>query len=261
LLRIDFPRIPFPDSGDTFEALSKLGWGLVQAHLLRVLPQRGLAEYYGKGDHTVDAVRYSPEEQAIWINKTQAFRTVPQAVWGFHIGGYQVIEVSEIAKGQNAFARRNQPRVRHRGRACVHRRSNGENRRILSLCLSRSGITAGARLDAATGLRHDGGDLFSTLPVMPLARSNQADLFETGSQPDLFGAAVAPAYRPNLDKVRARLEKLLAEARAAKTMPWEPAQLSLYRTIFPQMTLFLPEDEAAQFRFAFDEEIQRLIPD
>src|SRR5581483_6275147 len=32
-LRIDFPRIPFPKSADDFEALSKLGWALIQAHL------------------------------------------------------------------------------------------------------------------------------------------------------------------------------------------------------------------------------------
>jgi hypothetical protein len=68
------------------------------------------------------------------------------------------------------------------------------------------------------------------------------------------------ADRPNLGKVRARLEKLLAEARAARTMPWEPSQLSLYRLIFPQMTLWLPEDEGARYRLAFDAEIYRLGP-
>jgi hypothetical protein len=26
------------------------------------------------------------------INKTQFFKPVPQAVWGFHIGGYQVLD-------------------------------------------------------------------------------------------------------------------------------------------------------------------------
>lgn len=90
-----------------------------------------------------------------------------------------------------------------------------------------------------------------------MARSKQAELFDTISQPDLFGAPAGPVYRPNLDKVRARLEKILAEARAAKTLPWEPAQLSLYQTIFPQMTDFLPADEGAQFRFYFEEELKR----
>jgi predicted helicase len=90
-LRGDFPRVPFPESADDFETLSELGWELVQAHLLRELPREGLAAYHGKGDHTVEAVRYSPQEQAIWINKTQFFKPVPQDVWDFHIGGYQVL--------------------------------------------------------------------------------------------------------------------------------------------------------------------------
>jgi predicted helicase len=73
-LRLDFPRIPFPDSADDFEQLSGLGWALVQAHLLRELPRRGLAGYHGKGDHTVAVIRYSRQEQAIWINDSQCFK-------------------------------------------------------------------------------------------------------------------------------------------------------------------------------------------
>ena len=91
-LRIDFPRVPFPELADGFENLSGLGWALVQAHLLRELPRNGLAAYHGRGDHTVESVRYSPAEQAIAINKAQSFKPVPQAVWDFHIGGYQVLD-------------------------------------------------------------------------------------------------------------------------------------------------------------------------
>ncbi|MGH6863502.1 MAG: type ISP restriction/modification enzyme, partial [Methylocella sp.] len=91
-LRIDFPRVPFPEMADDLETLSGLGWTLVQAHLLRELPRQRLAAYHGRGDHTVEAVRYSPEQQAIWITKTQLFKPVPQAVWDFHIGGYQVLD-------------------------------------------------------------------------------------------------------------------------------------------------------------------------
>jgi hypothetical protein len=91
-----------------------------------------------------------------------------------------------------------------------------------------------------------------------MARGSQPDLFVTESQSDLFGAEAAPAYRPNADKVRARLHKILSEARAAQTSPLEPARVSLYRTIFPQMTLWLPEDEAAQLRFEFEAEMARL---
>ncbi len=91
-LRIDFPRVPFPESADDFETLSVLGWALVQAHLFREPPRQRLAAYGGKGGHTVEAVRNSPEQQAIAINKSQFFKPVPQAVWDFHIGGYQVLD-------------------------------------------------------------------------------------------------------------------------------------------------------------------------
>ncbi|HEY3778871.1 MAG TPA: type ISP restriction/modification enzyme [Rhizomicrobium sp.] len=91
-LRTNFPRIPFAEMPADFIALSKLGWQLVDAHLLRDVPQRGFAQYNGKGDHAVEAVRYSQVEQAIWINASQRFAPVPQNVWDFHIGGYRVLE-------------------------------------------------------------------------------------------------------------------------------------------------------------------------
>lgn len=93
-LRIDFPRIPFAETPEQFEALSVLGWDLIQTHLLKTVPRSKprLGDYIGKGDHTVEAVRYSPQEATVWINKTQGFANVPQAVWDFHIGGYQVID-------------------------------------------------------------------------------------------------------------------------------------------------------------------------
>ena len=77
-------------------------------------------------------------------------------------------------------------------------------------------------------------------------------------QGDLFGAEPVPAYRPDPDKVRARLHKILAEARAARTFPWGPGRVSLYRTIFPQMTHWLPDEEGAQLRFDFATELARL---
>jgi Type ISP C-terminal specificity domain/N-6 DNA Methylase len=92
-LLIDAPRIPFPERLDEFEALSRLGWALVEAHLLRPsLPRAALAAYVGKGDDRVEAVRYDPADATVWISKTQGFRPVPEEVWGFRIGGYQVLD-------------------------------------------------------------------------------------------------------------------------------------------------------------------------
>jgi hypothetical protein len=91
-----------------------------------------------------------------------------------------------------------------------------------------------------------------------MTRHNQSDLFGD-PQSELFPAEAGPvAYRPDPDRVRRRLQRILAEARGASAMPWEPTQLSLYRTIVPQMTLSLPEEEAAQWRFDFETEVARL---
>jgi hypothetical protein len=92
----------------------------------------------------------------------------------------------------------------------------------------------------------------------PMSRSSKPELFEAETQSDLFGAEATPTYHPDPDKVRSRLHKILAEARAAQKLPWEPTTVSLYRTIFPQMTLCLPEEEGAQLRVQFEEEIARL---
>lgn len=91
-----------------------------------------------------------------------------------------------------------------------------------------------------------------------MARTDPPDMFPEETQTDLFGAEPVPAYRPDPNKVRARLHKILAEARAAQRFPWEPTRVSLYRTIFPQMTLSLPEEEGTQLRFEFEAEIARL---
>jgi hypothetical protein len=92
-LRIDFPRIPFPERQEDFEALSRLGWALVEAHLLRdSLPPRKLAAFAGMGDYRVEEVRREPNDGVVWINKTQGFRPVPDEVWQFRIGGHQVLD-------------------------------------------------------------------------------------------------------------------------------------------------------------------------
>jgi hypothetical protein len=86
----------------------------------------------------------------------------------------------------------------------------------------------------------------------------QGDLFGHGdpdTSPDDFDT---PVYRADPDKVRAELHKILAEARAAQSMPWDARRTALYLTIFPQMTACLPEDEGAQLRFDFMTELKRL---
>jgi hypothetical protein len=91
-----------------------------------------------------------------------------------------------------------------------------------------------------------------------MSAPRQGDLF-AGDQPDPSDEDFeTPTYYPDPDEVRAELHKILAEARAAKAMPWDDSRVALYRTIFPQMTNCLPEQEGAQLRFQFEEELARL---
>jgi len=60
------------------------------------------------------------------------------------------------------------------------------------------------------------------------------------------------------DRVRSRVLRLIAEARAAETMPWDDDDLRRFRKIVPQMVHWRPEEEGRQLCFDFEEEIRRL---
>jgi hypothetical protein len=92
-----------------------------------------------------------------------------------------------------------------------------------------------------------------------MGSSRQRDLFQDDEPSDLSSEdSPTPEYRPDPESVRDELHKILAEMKGAKTLPWEPARASLYRTIFPQMTNWLPEEEGAQLRFEVDTQMARL---
>jgi hypothetical protein len=88
--------------------------------------------------------------------------------------------------------------------------------------------------------------------------NDQLDLFDRDEPDDVLENRPSPVYRADPDKVRAELHKILAAARAAQEMPWGPERVRYYRTDFPQMSKWLPDDEAAQLRCAFEAELARL---
>jgi predicted helicase len=91
-LKIDFPRLPLTGNLELFRALAKLGGELVALHLLESPKlDKPRTEFVGS-NRTVEKVNYS--KNTVWIDKAQTsgFRGVPEEVWNFHIGGYQVCE-------------------------------------------------------------------------------------------------------------------------------------------------------------------------
>ena len=79
-------------------------------------------------------------------------------------------------------------------------------------------------------------------------------------QGDLFAGEGAPE-RPRMDfpaEARARLTRALAQARAATSFPWPDREVRMWQVLFPQMSGWLPDDEARQLCLEFEQEMERL---
>ena len=88
LLKIGFPRVPYPKNDKQFFELVKLGEKLIKVHLLEdsdIL--KFITKYPIGGDDKVEKIEY--KDNKVFINKEQYFDGVEEAVWNFYIGGYQ----------------------------------------------------------------------------------------------------------------------------------------------------------------------------
>ncbi len=99
-LKIDFPRLPLTGDLELFRKLACLGAELVALHLLESPKlDQSITEFIGSSKE-ITKVGYT--DHTVWINAggtkgkntpgTCGFHGVPEAVWNFHIGGYQVCE-------------------------------------------------------------------------------------------------------------------------------------------------------------------------
>ncbi len=87
-LKIDFPRIPYPESSDYFFKIAELGKQLREIHLLESpIVNEFVTSYPVGGDNEVVKPEY--KDNKVYINKTQYFDNVPEIAWNFYIGGYQ----------------------------------------------------------------------------------------------------------------------------------------------------------------------------
>lgn len=86
-LKIDFPRIPYPDNPEEYHRLSAIGKQLRKLHLMEDVPPTKHAQFNNPGSNMVDKPEY--KGGSVWINKEQCFEDVPETAWNFYIGGYQ----------------------------------------------------------------------------------------------------------------------------------------------------------------------------
>jgi predicted helicase len=92
-LRYDYPRVPLPASAEQFVRLASLGQHLIELHLLRCLSLReSPVGFPVSGSNRVEKGYPRYRDGAVWINDSQRFTGVSQAVWAMRVGGYQVCE-------------------------------------------------------------------------------------------------------------------------------------------------------------------------
>ncbi|MCC5944916.1 MAG: N-6 DNA methylase [Bernardetiaceae bacterium] len=100
-LKIDFPRVPYPENAETFWQLVNFGSELRALHLLeRPLLEKTDVNYPCEGDNKISRKltksspgfipkKDNPKIGKVYINETQYFDNVPAVAWEFYIGGYQ----------------------------------------------------------------------------------------------------------------------------------------------------------------------------
>ncbi len=103
-LKIDFPRVPLTSSLDLFHSLANFGEQLIALHLVEFAlidepdapadwPRYPRLAHFRGGDRTVAKFPSAAKAWAdgtVAINGSSGFVGVPEEVWNFQIGGYQV---------------------------------------------------------------------------------------------------------------------------------------------------------------------------
>jgi predicted helicase len=95
LLKIDFPRVPYPANAEEFYRLAGLGSLLRRLHLMEdVSPSHDKATFPVAGSNEISLQKrlsggHASQDGKVFINKTQYFDNVPIETWEFYIGGYK----------------------------------------------------------------------------------------------------------------------------------------------------------------------------
>lgn len=86
-------------------------------------------------------------------------------------------------------------------------------------------------------------------------------------QDDLFGEVTQPERAPGpearkpltAEDVREQMLGLIATARAANVMPFDPTELKKHVAMFPIMAQWLEPEEGEQLVLQFEAEVERLL--
>ncbi|PIZ96772.1 MAG: hypothetical protein COX80_00540 [Candidatus Magasanikbacteria bacterium CG_4_10_14_0_2_um_filter_33_14] len=89
-LKIDFPRVPYPEDKEIFWKLVELGRELRGIHLLESDRVTDFITTFPEGgSNRIEKGYPKYKDGNVYINETQYFGNVPEVAWDFYIGGYQ----------------------------------------------------------------------------------------------------------------------------------------------------------------------------
>ncbi len=89
-LKIDFPRVPYPQYRKAFDKLVSFGRELRELHLLESSKVNSFITTYPEGGSDIVEKKFPKfKDGKVYINETQYFGGVPEVAWNFYIGGYQ----------------------------------------------------------------------------------------------------------------------------------------------------------------------------
>ncbi len=98
-LKSDFPRVPFTKDYELFCDLAEFGEELTNLHLMKSEKLNDpIAKFQGEGNNVIAKSKkvgrnYVADEERVYINKEkQYFEGIPEEVWEYQIGGYQVLD-------------------------------------------------------------------------------------------------------------------------------------------------------------------------
>ena len=95
-LKIDFPRIPYPKSGEEFRTMATFGAELRRIHCMEDFDEAAEVElvegHDGEDAVATQVVKPVWKDGCVYIDKDVKFTNVSEDLWNFYIGGYQPLQ-------------------------------------------------------------------------------------------------------------------------------------------------------------------------
>lgn len=89
-LKIEFPRIPYPENKEDFEKYILYGRSLRLVHCMVDSKESNQVSYFGNGENIIEKIRWNND--TVYINKSQGFSGISKNVWEYYVGGYQPLQ-------------------------------------------------------------------------------------------------------------------------------------------------------------------------